>query len=418
MTALLNSVTDDLDKLNLYIGECYRLGINIVPPDINESKKDFAINTKGDIVFGFQGVKGLGNSAITSILNARKNGAFTSLTDFIQRASKVDKSNIQTLLKVGAFSNLEKNSKRWVNMLDYLQDAKNSKYYLEYDNLPRAIYTVVGTKQGKKSEKYKELVELKRELGGSKKDVEQKKVYTEKQEKLIDVYIESAEKHFLQYTVFSPKERMEFEQELLGFNISINPYKRWNDFKKFFISKQGNTTIPYIELNDLMNNGNKYFSLPKFHTVGILSDIKEIKTKKGNRMAKLTVEYFGTKTLITVFANKYENNLEFKLQKGNMVSIVGKLVETNKQFTDEDYEIRLDTIRQLNVLINENNKCIINLNDKNKDKVDQAVKTLANQERQDNLPIEKFVIYKMGDKYLVLNGLCWINNTEKLLNNL
>lgn len=418
MTALLNCNSGNTDKLNLYIGECYRLGINIVPPDINESKKDFAINTKGDIVFGFQGVKGLGNSAITSILNARKNGAFTSLTDFIQRANKVDKSNIQTLLKVGAFNSLEKNSKRWVNMLDYLQDAKNNKFYTEYDNLPRAIYTVVGTKQGKKSEKYQELVELKRELGGSKKDIEQKKIYTEKQEKIIDIYIESAEKHFLQYTVFSPKERMEFEQELLGFNISINPYKRWNDFKKFFVSKQGNTTIPYIELNELMNNGSKYFSLLKFHTVGILSDIKEIKTKKGNRMAKLTVEYFGVKTLVTVFANKYENDLEFKLQKGNMVSIVGKLVEANKQFTDEDYEIRLDTIRQLNVLINEYNKCVIPLDNKDREKVDYTVKTFTSQERQENLPIEKCVMYKINGKYMILNGLCWVNNAEKLVNNL
>jgi hypothetical protein len=101
-----------------------------------------------------------------------------------------------------------------------------------------------------------------------------------------------------------------------------------------------------------------------------------------------------------------------------MVSIVGKLVEANKQFTDEDYEIRLDTIRQLNVLINEYNKCVIPLDNKDREKVDYTVKTFTSQERQENLPIEKCVMYKINGKYMILNGLCWVNNAEKLVNNL
>ncbi len=415
MCALLNSVTDDIDKLNLYISECYRLGIKLLPPDINESGKEFTVNNSGDIIYSLNAIKGLGASAVNNIITARKNGSFKSLTDFIQRTNKVDKSNIQALLKVGAFNNIEKNAKRWVNMLDYLQDAKNSKVYQEGETLEKSIYITVGTKQAKKSEKYLELVELKRELGGSKADVAKKKEYTEKQNVIINAYIEHAEKCFAQYTTFSPKERIQQEQELLGFNISTNPYKRWNDFKRFFTSKQGNNSLPYIELNDLIENGDKYFDLPKFHTVGILSDIKELKTKKGDKMAKLTVEYFGAKTVITVFSNKYENDLEYKIQKGNMVSIVGKLIKTNKQYTDEDYEIRFESIRQLNVLINENNKCIIDLNDKNRDEIDQLVARVSLSERRENLPIERCVMYKIDGKYMILNGLCWINNPNKLI---
>ena len=236
-----------------------------------------------------------------------------------------------------------------------------------------------------------------------------------KQDEIVDLCIENVAKYFLQYTNYKPCDKIKNEQELLGFNVSTNPYKRWNDFKRFFVSKQGNEGVLYVELNELMENGDKYFDMPKFHTVGILSDIKEIKTKKGQKMAKLTIEYYGVKTIITVFSNKYENDIEFKLQKGNMVSIVGKLIETNKQYTDEDYEIRLDTIRQLNVLVNENNKCIINIDNKNREQIDLIIKRFTAQERQENLPIEKCIMYKINGKYMVLNGLCWVNNANKLV---
>lgn len=414
MTALLNANVDDLDKLNLYLNEGFRLGINILPPDINESGKDFTLTENNEIRFGLSAIKGLGNSAITDITNARKNGEFISVVNFIERTKKVDKSAIQTLLKVGAFDKLEDKTERWCKMLDYLNDAKNSKVYTETADIERSIYTVLGTKRAKKSDEYKKLADLKRELGGSKYDIAKRKEYTDQQDRVIEANIKAIQKYFLQFSRFKTRERMQFEQELLGFNITTNPYKRWSTFKKFFVSQNGGN-LPYIELNDLMSNGDKYFDVDKFYTVGILSDIKEIKTKRGQKMAKLTVEYYGAKAVITVFSNKWENNIEFKLQKGNMVCITGELVEANKQYSDTDYEIRLDTIQQLNVLMNEQNKCIVNIDGKDRTKIDYLVKTFASQERKSNMPIEKCVMYKTGGKYIILNGLCWINNPNKLL---
>ena len=414
LTAVLNNTVDNLDKLNLYLNEGFRLGINILPPDINESGKDFTLTENNEIRFGLSAIKGLGNSAITDITNARKNGEFTSVVNFIERTKKVDKSAIQTLLKVGAFDKLEDKTERWCKMLDYLNDAKNSKVYTETADIERSIYTVLGTKRAKKSDEYKKLADLKRELGGSKYDIAKRKEYTDQQDRVIEANIKAVQKYFLQFSKFKTRERMQFEQELLGFNITTNPYKRWSTFKKFFVSQNGGN-LPYIELNDLMSNGDKYFDVDKFYTVGILSDIKEIKTKRGQKMAKLTVEYYGAKAVITVFSNKWENNIEFKLQKGNMVCITGELVEANKQYSDTDYEIRLDTIQQLNVLMNEQNKCIVNIDGKDRTKIDYLVKTFASQERKSNMPIEKCVMYKIGGKYIILNGLCWINNPNKLL---
>lgn len=411
MTALLNCNSDNLDKLNLYLSECYRLGISVLPPDINKSNTTFTISDDNKILFGLSAIKGLGKSAITDIINARKNGKFNSIVDFIERTNKVDKGCIQALLKVGAFNNIESNPKFWDVLCDYINDAKNSSYYKENLDIKKAVYHVVGSKNAKKSEKYLELAELKRNLGSSSKDKILREEYTLQQGQIIDIFIENTEKYFLGFSKYEVQEKIQNEQNLLGFNISTNPYKRWNDLEKFFTK---NTSIPYITLNALSENGIEYANLPKFYTVGVLSDIKELVTKKGDKMAKLTFEYYGAKTTVTVFSKQWENELELKVKKGNMCCITGKLVETNKQYTDEDYEIRMYSIQQLNAIINEDNKCIIDISHKDKDYVDHAVKTMASQDRQSNLPIEKIVLYKKDDKYLVLNGLCWINNADKL----
>lgn len=411
MCAVLNSVSDDIDKLNLYIGEALRLGISLLPPDLNESNENFTINDKNEILFGLSAIKGLGKSAITNIINARKNGRFTSFVDFIERVNKVDKGCMQSLLRVGAFNNIENNPKFWDVLCDYISDAKNTSSYKENLNIKQAVYQLVGTKNAKKSEKYIQISEQKRTLGSSKKDKILKEEYTEKQNEIINVFVENTEKYFLGFSKYDAQEKMSNEQTLLGFNISSNPYKRWNDLQKFFIK---NTTIEYIPLNILLENSIEYCSMPKLYTVAVLSDIKEFKTKKGDRMARLTFEYYGVKTVITVFSSQWVNDLEFKVKKGNMFCIVGRLVETNKQYTDEDYEIKMFTIQQLNVLINEDNKCIIDVTNKDTQKIEQIVKTMASQDRQSNLPIEKIVLYKKDDKYLVLNGLCWINNPDKL----
>jgi hypothetical protein len=97
-----------------------------------------------------------------------------------------------------------------------------------------------------------------------------------------------------------------------------------------------------------------------------------------------------------------------------MFCVVGRLIEANKQYSTDDYEIKFNSIQQLNVLVNEDNKCIIDITDKDKEQIDQTVKLFTTQERTLNLPIEKVVIYKVKDKFLVTNGLCWINNPDKL----
>lgn len=411
LTALLNSVTDDLDKTNMYIGEALRLGILVLPPDINESGEYFTINEEGNIRFGLSAIKGLGKSAVNNIISSRKNKPFKSFTDFIERTTKVDKSNLQSLLRVGAFNNLEKNPKRWDMMAEHITPAKATNYYIETGNLEESIYKLVGYKNGRKSDEYLELAELKRKLGGSKYDISLKEKYTQRQAELLEIHKENIEKNFLKYTKYQNSECIQNEIELLGFNITTNPYIKWNKIEPFFIKE---TSLPYVKFNTLIENGSEYLDVYKLHTVALLSDIKEIKTKKGDRMAKLTVEHCGARSTITVFPAQWENNLEFKIQKGNLLHIVCKLVEANKQYSSDDYEIKFYSIRQLNILVNPNNKIFVNVDKHPMDKAEKVIKKISNEEREQFLPIEKVVMFEIDKKYSITSVFCWVNNENRV----
>lgn len=105
MAALLTSVMQNKDKVAQYVGECRRLGIKVMPPDVNESFRNFTV--VGDSIrFGLSAVRNIGDSAIEAIIDARKSkGPFKSLYDFCGRVdlSLVNKRALESLIKGGAF---------------------------------------------------------------------------------------------------------------------------------------------------------------------------------------------------------------------------------------------------------------------------------------------------------------------------
>ena len=110
MCALLTAESNDTEKVSSAISECKRMGIKVLPPDINESSIGFVIveNTdslKGKAIrFGLSAIKHVGNAAIEAILEARNEGRFTTFQEFISRvdARKVNKKVVESLIKVGA----------------------------------------------------------------------------------------------------------------------------------------------------------------------------------------------------------------------------------------------------------------------------------------------------------------------------
>ncbi|MBX3242300.1 MAG: DNA polymerase III subunit alpha [Chitinophagaceae bacterium] len=116
MAAVLNHA-GAIEKITFFMEECKRMGIKVLGPDINESQKGFAVNSKEEIRFGLGGLKGVGEAAIEGIIEERKNGPYTSIFDLVKRANQraVNKKSLECLAYSGAF--------------DCFQDIHRAQYF-------------------------------------------------------------------------------------------------------------------------------------------------------------------------------------------------------------------------------------------------------------------------------------------------
>ncbi len=105
MAAVLNHA-GSIDKITFFMEECRRMNLVVLGPDINESQNGFAVNKKGEIRFGFSGLKGVGEKAIEDIVAERdKNGPYLSIYDLVKRVNQrtVNKKSLESLVYAGAF---------------------------------------------------------------------------------------------------------------------------------------------------------------------------------------------------------------------------------------------------------------------------------------------------------------------------
>ena len=108
MAALISSVMSTKDKVPFFVAQCEDMGIEVLPPDVNQSGHDFKV-VEGNIRFGLDAVKGLGYQAVAAIIRAREeDGPFTSVWDFCRRVDcqAVNKKASESLVKCGAFDSL------------------------------------------------------------------------------------------------------------------------------------------------------------------------------------------------------------------------------------------------------------------------------------------------------------------------
>ncbi|MDQ0801627.1 DNA polymerase III subunit alpha [Arthrobacter sp. SLBN-112] len=108
MAALLTSVGDDKDKSAIYLNECRRMGITVLPPDVNESALNFT-PVGNDIRFGMGAIRNVGANAVEAMVTARESeGAYTSFKDYLMKVPAVvcNKRTIESLIKSGAFDSL------------------------------------------------------------------------------------------------------------------------------------------------------------------------------------------------------------------------------------------------------------------------------------------------------------------------
>ncbi len=246
--AILTSEVNDTDKLFKYISECRENGVEILPPDINKSEKPFSIvGTK--IRFGLSGVKGVGDAALDSILSVRQeHGEFTSLTEFLSLidSRKANKKVLESLAKAGCFDNLGLKRSQILKVIQERLDKYQKKE----------------PKNG-----------LQMDMFGTTHTIED------------HVHIPDMEE-------LGHEEILQGEKEALGFYLSNHPLTAYENLIKRV------TAYDSQSLKDFDSNEDA-------SVVGMVSSVKEVVTRRGDRMAYLTVDDTKGTMEIIVFPDLY-----------------------------------------------------------------------------------------------------------------
>jgi DNA polymerase-3 subunit alpha len=272
MAALLTSEMGDSDKIIKYISQAREQGIEILPPDVNESDRDFTVVGE-KIRFGLAAVKNVGTGAIEAILSARHHdGNFISLLDFCRRVDlrRVNKKVVESLIKCGAFDFCEAHRSQ---LASFYERAMELGVRMQRDESQGQLNMF-------KTSGYEKTGE------GGKEELPPMEEW--------------------------PKNQLlAYEKEALGFYITGHPLAHYaDDLKK------------YTETDTA-----KIVTLPSGYEVclgGIASSIREITDRKGERMAFVTLEDLKGSVEITVFSSLFERSSQ--LLRGQVpVLLKGKL---------------------------------------------------------------------------------------------
>ncbi len=251
MAALLTSEMHSTDGVVKYIAECRRHDIPVLPPDINESEKEFTVSGNS-IRFGLVAVKNVGENAIDAIIEARKEGPFHSLFDFCERVDlrKVNKRVFESLIRCGAF---DATGAFRSQMMAALESA------LEYGQT------------------------IQRE-----KNDPQMGLFGSGSETPAPINMPPLPA----ITEWEERQRLSFEKESLGFYISGHPLSRYEDLLEKFTNAD---TLSLKEIDDGKT----------IRVGGIVLNIKTILTKKSEPMAFVTIEDLQGSVEIIVFPSTY-----------------------------------------------------------------------------------------------------------------
>ncbi len=285
MAALMTSVIDNGNKVSQYIMTCRQMGIEILPPDINEGEKGFSVTGKS-IRYGLSAIKGLGGSVIETIVEERtKSGPFLSLKDFANRLSgkEVNKRTIESFIKAGAFDSMPGTRKQ--KMMVYVQ-------------------VLDGVAQEKKKNLEGQLSLF--DFGGE----EQK---------------QQMEESFPDVGEYPKEMLLAFEKEVLGIYVSGHPLEEYEGLWRRNIT---NTTMDFAidEETDAVKAQDGENTV-----IGGMITTKVIKTTRTNSvMAFITIEdLYGTVEVI-VFSRTYEKYRNL-LTEDRKLFIRGKItVEEDK----------------------------------------------------------------------------------------
>ncbi|MGC8768985.1 DNA polymerase III subunit alpha [Calditerrivibrio sp.] len=265
MSQLLSSELDKGEKVVVFIEECKRMGIKVLPPTINKSSKDFIID-ENSIRFGLGAIKNVGFAAIESIVQAREKGEFKSIYDFCSRVDlrTVNKRVVESLIKTGVFDEFGKKRKVLLNVLD------------------------AAIEEGQRKQKNREIgITTVEELLG----------------------LSDTEEYYPDLDEFQEHDILKMEKELLGFYLTNHPLSSYSNI-----------------LNTLTIGSNDLELMEEEKDVvvgGIIKNIKTHFTRTGEKMAFVTLEDLEGSFDIVVFASLYKEYIHI-LEEDKIIIVKGR----------------------------------------------------------------------------------------------
>lgn len=281
MAAVLTSDQDDIERIAIEVEECRKMNIDVLPPDINESYKNFTVvedssgkNIKGTIRFGLLAIKNVGKGIVKSVIDEREeNGAYQNLEDFLSRVTSKDlnKKSLESLVKSGAMDKLDERNQMLENMPILLEFARKKQKEKE---------------QGQTS------------LFESSPD-----------QNALNLNLKQSEpaKH---------QQKLLWEKELLGLFISSHPLQEYEKLIQKYavpISKAKND----IHLQNHIHKN-------KLKIVGIITNIKKITTSNNQNMLFVNMSDPSGDIEAIVFPNVFKSNIKI-WEENKIVSISGRL---------------------------------------------------------------------------------------------
>ena len=287
MAALISSVMDTKDKVPFYVNVANDMGIEVLPPDINESVVDFR-GVEGRIRFGLSAVKNVGETAIRNILEARqKDGPFTGLFDFCERVDMgtVNQRAIESLLKSGAMDSVGPSRRGMLQVLPQAM-AHGKKMKADADKGQGSIFDLFAEAEPAPGK------------GGSRNGN--------------GARVNGAPPVDIPASDFSKEELLALEKETLGLYVSSHPLR---DIRDQIRREAGQLISQLGELPDGTVTT----------IIGMISTVKRITTKRsGEMMAFVTVEGMEGQVEMLCFPALFQEHREL-LVEDKVVKIKGRV---------------------------------------------------------------------------------------------
>ena len=305
MAAVLNHA-GGIDKITFFMEECKRMGLKVLGPDVNESQNGFAVNKKGEIRFGFSGMKGVGEAAMEGIIEEReKRGHFSSIYDLVKRVNQrtVNKKSLESLAYAGAFDCFKNIHRAQYFYIAPGDNANGLEKIIRFGNqyqaqLSSSSNTLFGDLQ--------------------MEEVSPPKLYECEQWPLIKL--------------------LDFEKDVTGMFISGHPLDNF----KFEIKYYGLT--PIAEFNEFKEAVNLHPNPGRnFRMAGLIAEAQHRISKNGNKYGVFFIEDYTSRMELTLWSDDYIRFSNY-LEAGMVIYLTGNF---RQRYNKSEFEFKVNGISLL-----------------------------------------------------------------------